>query len=71
MKTSARTLLRRLGLPVAVAAGLVMVEGAQPSQAVEAASWQEVWSNLGAYCEGCCQYSFCCNLSQDCRVWVE
>jgi hypothetical protein len=64
-------LLPRIGLSTIAAGILLMADGARPSQAADAANWQEVWSTVGIYCEGCCRYSFCCSLGQPCRIWPD
>lgn len=63
-------LIRKLGLAVAIAAGLTLGEaGARHEQTAEAASWEEWVSNEGWYCEGCCPSGqLCCEVNHPCRV---
>lgn len=63
--------LPKFVLAAAGAGALLLADAARPTQTVDAASWQEVWSNIGVYCEGCCTLSFCCNISSPCRVWQD
>jgi hypothetical protein len=59
-------------LAVFLAAGLLTVEpGLRASQSASAVAWQQIWSNQGVWCEGCCAEGLCCSINAACKHEVQ